>query len=83
MYLPLYRMESLFERQGFRIARSTQSIWCGDVADLLEPLYQRMIEKVLASVKGRVKPGHCGGVKVGQCVAAKLLDLRGRRASGA
>lgn len=49
MYLPLYRMESLFERQGFRIARSTQSIWCGDVADLLEPLYQRMIEKVLAS----------------------------------
>ena len=49
MYLPLYRMESLFARQGFAIARSTQSIWCGDVADLIEPVYQRMIERVLAS----------------------------------
>jgi len=49
MYLPLYRLESLFERQGFRISRSTQSIWCGDVADLLEPLYQRMIQRVLQS----------------------------------
>jgi hypothetical protein len=34
-------------------------------------------------VKGRVKPGHCGGVKLDQLVAAKLLDLRGRRGSGA
>jgi hypothetical protein len=33
------------------------------------------------AVKGRVKPGHCGGVKLGQLVATKLLDLRGRRAS--
>lgn len=49
MYLPLYRLESLFERQGFQIARSTQSIWCGDVADLLTPLYQRMINRVLES----------------------------------
>jgi transposase len=49
MYLPLYRLESLFARQGFAIARSTQSIWCGDVADLIEPVYQRMIERVLAS----------------------------------
>jgi hypothetical protein len=35
------------------------------------------------TVKGRVKPSHFGGVKLVQCVAAKLLDLRGRRASGA
>jgi len=49
MYLPLYRLENHFERQGFRIARSTQSIWCGDVADLLEPLYRRMIKQVLQS----------------------------------
>jgi len=49
MYLPLYRLENHFERQGFRIARSTQSIWCGDVADLLEPLYLRMIKQVLQS----------------------------------
>jgi transposase len=49
MYLPLYRLENLFARQGFAIARSTQSIWCGDVADLVAPVYQRMIERVLES----------------------------------
>jgi transposase len=49
MYLPLYRLENHFERQGFRIARSTQSIWCGDVADLVEPVYRRMIKRVLQS----------------------------------
>ena len=49
MYLPLYRLESHFERQGFRIARSTQSIWCGDMADLVEPVYKHMIKRVLQS----------------------------------
>ena len=49
MYVPLYRLENLFERQGFRIARSTQSIWCGDAADVIEPVYQRMIERILKS----------------------------------
>jgi transposase len=41
-YLPLYRLEDIFERQGFEISRATQSVWCGDVADLVEPLYERM-----------------------------------------
>jgi len=49
MYVPLYRLESQFERQGFKIARSTQSIWCGDTADLIEPVYQLMIKRVLQS----------------------------------
>jgi hypothetical protein len=31
-------------------------------------------------VKGRVKPGYLGGVKLDQLEAGKLLDLRGRRA---
>ena len=48
-YLPLYRLEDIFKRQGFEISRSTQSIWCGDVADLLLPIYQRMIKRVLES----------------------------------
>ena len=38
-YLPLYRLEDIFERQGFEISRATQSVWCGDVADVVEPLY--------------------------------------------
>jgi transposase len=48
-YLPLYRLEDIFERQGFEISRATQSVWCGDVADLVEPLYQLMAERVRAS----------------------------------
>ena len=31
-YLPLYRLEDIFQRQGFEISRATQSVWCGDVA---------------------------------------------------
>ena len=48
-YLPLYRLEDIFERQGFEISRATQSIWCGDVADLVEPLYEWMAERVRQS----------------------------------
>ena len=28
-YLPLYRLEDIFERPRFEISRATQSIWCG------------------------------------------------------
>ena len=48
-YLPLYRLENIFSRQGFEISRATQSIWCGDVADLAEPLYELMAQRVRAS----------------------------------
>jgi len=48
-YLPLYRLEDIFARQGFEISRATQSVWCGDVADLVEPLYALMAEGVRAS----------------------------------
>jgi len=48
-YLPLYRLEDIFERQGFAISRATQSVWCGDVADLVEPLYELMAEEVRQS----------------------------------
>ena len=48
-YLPLYRLEDIFERQGFEISRATQSVWCGDVADLVAPLYDLMAARVRAS----------------------------------
>jgi transposase len=48
-YLPLYRLEDLFARQGFEISRATQAVWCGDVADVVEPLYERMAERVRQS----------------------------------
>ena len=48
-YAPLYRLEDIFARQGFEISRATQSVWCGDVADLVEPLYELMADQVRAS----------------------------------
>jgi transposase len=48
-YLPSYRLEDIFQRQGLEISRATQSVWCGDIADLAEPLYELMAERVRAS----------------------------------
>ena len=48
-YMPLYRLEDIFQRQGFEISRATQSVWCGDIADLAEPLWELMAERVRAS----------------------------------
>jgi transposase len=48
-YLPLYRLEDIFARQGFEISRATPSVWCGDVADFVEPLYRLMADRVRAS----------------------------------
>jgi transposase len=48
-YLPLCRLEDIFARQGFEISRATQSVWCGNVADLVEPLYHLMADRVRAS----------------------------------
>ena len=48
-YLPLYRLEDIFARQGFEISRATQSVWCGDVADQVEPVYALMADQARAS----------------------------------
>jgi transposase len=48
-YMPLYRLQNIFERNGFEIDRATQSIWCGDVADLVRPLYELMVQRLLQS----------------------------------
>lgn len=44
-YLTCYRLEDIFARQGFKISRATQSVWCGDAADLVEPLYELMADR--------------------------------------
>ncbi len=48
-HLPLYRLEAIFARNGLEIDRSTLCVWAGDTADLVKPLYRRMIDRVLAS----------------------------------
>jgi transposase len=48
-YLPLHRLQHVFARQGFELDRSTMCLWMADVARLLRPLYDRMVQRVLQS----------------------------------
>jgi len=48
-YLPLYRLENIFSRNGFEIDRVTQCIWCRDMANLIRPVYDRMVQRLLGS----------------------------------
>jgi transposase len=50
-HLPLYRLERIFERHGYRLERSTTCDWMAGCARLLEPLCAEMRKRVLA---GRV-----------------------------
>lgn len=71
-YLPCYRLEDIFARQGFEISRATQSAWCGDVGDLAEPLYELMGNEVRAShvvatddtIMPMLKTGHCAKARM-------------------
>ena len=48
-YLPLHRLQHIFARQGFELDRSTMCLWLADVARLLRPLYDRMVQRALES----------------------------------
>ena len=47
-HLPLYRQESIFERAGLRIARSTLADWVGACGAQLEPLVDALRDCVLS-----------------------------------
>jgi transposase len=48
-HLPLHRQERIFARHGLELARSTTCDWMAACADLLRPLYERMVQEVLRS----------------------------------
>jgi len=48
-HLPLYRLETILERHGIAIARSTMCDWAAQCADLLKPLHDLMAARVLQS----------------------------------
>jgi len=48
-YLPLHRLQGIFERQGFELDRSTMCLWMADVARLVRPIYDLMVKRVLQS----------------------------------
>lgn len=48
-HLPLYRLERILGRFGVALARSTLCDWLARCADLLQPLYERLLATVLRS----------------------------------
>jgi transposase len=48
-HLPLYRLEDIFARHGMELSRSTMCAWMRQGAELLRPLYELMVSRVLAS----------------------------------
>jgi transposase len=48
-HLPLYRLEHIFARSGVPLSRSTLCGWLPVCAQLLTPLYQCLVERVLDS----------------------------------
>jgi hypothetical protein len=44
-------LRALDGAQGTRIWLATEAVWCGDVADLVEPLYELMAERVRVRVQ--------------------------------
>ena len=48
-HLPLHRLEKILDRHGIDIARSTMCDWMAQSAAVLRPLYQLMVQRVLAS----------------------------------
>jgi transposase len=48
-HLPLYRLEGIFKRSGVEISRSTMCDWMATIAELLKPIVDLMLKKVLAS----------------------------------
>jgi transposase len=60
-HIPLHRQTGQLVRSGVRIARSTLGDWVAGAADLLDPLYQLMHQRLLLS---RVLHGDDTGVKL-------------------
>jgi transposase len=48
-HLPLHRLERIYERQGLFLARSNLCAWLAACAQLLRPLYERLVDVVLQS----------------------------------
>lgn len=48
-HLPLYRLEDVFARAGVKLSRGTLCRWALQTAEVLEPLYRLMIERVRSS----------------------------------
>ncbi|MBL8731540.1 MAG: transposase, partial [Planctomycetes bacterium] len=56
-HLPLYRQQSIFERDGLRLSRKTQCDWALASAGLLEPIVECKFRQIRAGPPRTVGPG--------------------------
>jgi len=49
-HLPLYRLEDIYARHGVELSRATLCNWMARSAELLTPLYDLMVKRVLLSI---------------------------------
>ena len=49
-HLPLYRLEDIFARHGVELSRATLCGWMAQCAELLTPLFNEMVRRVLLSL---------------------------------
>jgi len=80
-YLPLYRQEDILARSGIVLRRSTLGGWIAAAADLLQPLYDLMCDRVRSS---RVIHTDDTGIKMlspGSCRNAKFWTYIGDAAN--
>jgi transposase len=49
-HLPLYRLEDIFARHGVALSRATLCGWMASCAELIAPLYDLMVKRVLQSI---------------------------------
>jgi transposase len=72
-HMPLHRLQRAYERQGYFLHRSTLCDWLGACADLLRPLYDLMVRRVLQS---RVIHTDDTPVKLQELVTHRLSTAR-------
>jgi transposase len=48
-HLPLYRLESIFRREGIELSRATMCDWMATCAELLAPIHKEMHRRILES----------------------------------
>lgn len=76
-YLPLYRQEDILSRHGIIIRRSTLCDWIASAADLLQPLYDLMGDRVRSSHVIHTDDTGIKMLDVGQCRNCKFWAYAG------
>ena len=76
-YLPLHRLQHIFARQGFELDRSTMCQWLADVARLVRPLYDRMVQRVKQSDVLATDDTEMPLLQPGQAKKARMWIYRG------